>query len=176
MTRVLPSRKHNNGTRPGLTGVGPLGAAEDDEIQWEFKKDLELTEKDKRRVVSEVMRLGVEIMYGTHIYTFGGKHYKQREGGPIGLHSTCVLAIVVMTRWDCKWKERMGENNLRVDEDGRMVDDAKNFMYPVRPGWRRQDGGLWFSKECEREDELLSPIERTKRSPTSWAVPCNPLQ
>ena len=30
---VLPGRKHK-------TGVGPMGAAEDDENQWEFKKDL----------------------------------------------------------------------------------------------------------------------------------------
>ena len=75
----------------------------------------------------------------------------------------CALARVVMARLDCKWKERMGENNIEVEEDGRFVDDARNFMYPIRPGWRWQDGGLWFSKEWEREDELLSPIERTKR-------------
>ena len=42
-----------------------MGAAEDDENQWEFRRNLELTENEKKRVVSEVMRLGVEIMYGT---------------------------------------------------------------------------------------------------------------
>ena len=75
LTRVLPWRKHKQGTRPGLTGVGPMGAEEDDEKQWEFRRDLELTENEKRRVVSEVMRLGVEIMYGTHNYSFGGRNY-----------------------------------------------------------------------------------------------------
>ena len=50
-----------------------------------------------------------------------------------------------------------------MEEDGRFVDDTRNFMYPVRPGWRWQDGGLWFSKEWVREDELLSPIQTTKR-------------
>ena len=58
-----------------------------------------------------------------------------------------------MARWDYKWKERMGENNIEVEEDGRFVDDARNFMYPIRPGWGWQDGGLWFSKDWEREDE-----------------------
>ena len=52
--RVLPRR------RPGLTGVGPLGADPDDENQWEFRSGLELTELEKRREVAEVMRLGVD--------------------------------------------------------------------------------------------------------------------
>ena len=78
--RVLPWRKHKNGTRPGLTGVGPMGAAEDDENQWEFKRDLELTQLEKKRVISEVMRLGVEIMYGTHIYICGGKTTSRGRG------------------------------------------------------------------------------------------------
>ena len=48
LTRVLPWRKHEQGTRPGLTGVGPMGAAEDDENQWEFRRNLELTENEKK--------------------------------------------------------------------------------------------------------------------------------
>ena len=42
--RVLPRRKHKKGVRPGLTGVGPLGAEPDDENQYEFRSGLELTE------------------------------------------------------------------------------------------------------------------------------------
>ena len=45
-----------------------MGAAADDENQWEFKWDIELTQLEKKRVISEEMRLGVEIMYGTYIY------------------------------------------------------------------------------------------------------------
>ena len=43
------------------------------------------------------------------------------------------------------------------------MDDARRYLYPVRPGWRWEDGGLWYRREWEVEDELLSPIERTKR-------------
>ena len=43
------------------------------------------------------------------------------------------------------------------------MDDARSYMYPVRPGWRWEDGELWFREEWEKEDDLLSPIERTKR-------------
>ena len=110
--------------------------------------------------MAEVMRLAVERMYGTHLYTFGGKCYKQREGGPIGLRSTCALAHVVMERWDMKWKERIKSNNIELEEDGRYVDDTRAYLYPIRAGWRWEEGSLWFRKEWEREDELLSPMKR----------------
>ena len=83
-----------------------------------------MTEQEKRVIMSEVMRLAVEIMFSTHVYSFGGHCYKQKEGGPIGLRSTLVLARVVMGRWDIKWKERMNDCNLEVEDEGRFVDDA----------------------------------------------------
>ena len=43
------------------------------------------------------------------------------------------------------------------------MDNARVFMFPVRPGWRWQDGGLWYMKEWEEQDKLLSPTEVTKR-------------
>ena len=46
--RVLPWRKHKQGSRPGLTGVGPMGAGSDDEIQWEFRRGVVLTEYKRR--------------------------------------------------------------------------------------------------------------------------------
>ena len=162
--KVLPRRKFKHGTRPGLTGAGPMGAACDDEIQWEFRGEVHLSKKEKKTVMAEVLRLAVELMFSTHIYTFGGNCYKQKEGGPIGLRSTCALARVVMAKWDIKWKARMDRMNIKVEDDGRYVDDARVFMYPLRPGWRWEKDELWFSKEWEREDAFLTPTERTKRA------------
>ena len=162
LRRVLPWRRSNKGTRPGLKGAGPLGADSDDEKQWKFPTP-ELTSAEKKMIISEVMRLSVELMFTTHIYSFGGRSYQQREVGPKGLRSTCALARVVMASWDCKWKARMTDNNIKVEDDGRFVDDARVFLYPIRPGWRWEGDGLYFKKEWEAEDEYLSPIERTKR-------------
>ena len=111
-----------------------MGADSGDEIQWEWRRGLVLTEAEKRKVMAEVLRLCVELMYTTHIYTFGGRHYKQKDGGPIGLRSTCALSRVVMGRWDCKWKSRMSSSNVTVEDDARFVDDARAFLYPIRPG------------------------------------------
>ena len=110
--------------------------------------------------VWRVMRLSIDIMFSTHICSFGGRSYKQKEGG---LRSTCALSRVVMARWDEKWKARMQSSNIKVEDDGRYVDDARVFMYPVRAGWRWEGGELWYRKEWEEEDYLLSPTERTKR-------------
>jgi hypothetical protein len=40
-----------------------------------------------------------------------------------------------MGRWDCKWKKRMASNNIKVEDDGRFVDDARIFLYSIKPGW-----------------------------------------
>ena len=69
-----------------------------------------------------------------------------------------------MGRWDIKWKEKLLKNNIELEEDGRFVDDARAFLYAIRAGWRWEENGLWFRKEWEDEDALLSPTERTKRA------------
>ena len=51
--------------KPGLTGQGPKGPNINDEVQWVFPK-VELTALEKRKVLSEVMRLAVEMMFNTH--------------------------------------------------------------------------------------------------------------
>ena len=78
-----------------------MGPDANDEVQWIFPR-VELTAMDKREVMAELVSLGVEVLFSTHVYTFGGKFYKQREGGPIGLRSTCALARVVIARFDKK--------------------------------------------------------------------------
>ena len=77
--------------------------------------------------------------------------------------SPCALARVVMGRWDIKWKSKLSDSMVELEDDGRYVDDARAYLYPIRPGWRWEEGGLWYKKEWEIEDELLSPVERTKR-------------
>ena len=84
LKRVLPSRRYKKGTRPGVTGKGPLGPDSNDEIQWVFKPNIRLTKLEKDMVMGEIVRLGVETLFSTHVYSFGGKNYHQRDGGPIG--------------------------------------------------------------------------------------------
>ena len=79
------------------------------------------------------------------------------------MRSTCALSRVVMGRWDQKWKSRMANSNVKVEDDGRFVDDARAFLYAIRAGWRWEGDSLWYRREWEAEDSLLSPMERTRR-------------
>ena len=106
--RVLPWRKHKNGTRPGLTGVGPMGAAEDDENQWEFKRDLELTQLEKEsNIVSNETGSGNNV-WNPHIHLWG-KKLQAEGGGPDRVKE-----------YLCARKSGHGKMGLQVEgEDGR---------------------------------------------------------
>ena len=95
--RVVPWRRFVNGTRHGVTGAGSMGAEMGD--QWKFTR-VTLTQREKRLIVTTVMRIAVLTLFRTHTYTFGGRYYLQKAGGPIGLRSTCCIARLVMLWWD----------------------------------------------------------------------------
>ena len=40
--------------------------------------------REKKLIVAEVIRISTEVLFKNHLYTFGGKVFKQKEGGPIG--------------------------------------------------------------------------------------------
>ena len=113
--RLLPYRRYKHGTRPGVTGKGPMGPEADDEFQWVFRNLDNIITMDKRMIVAEIVKIGIETMYSTHMCSFGGNTYKQTDGGPIGLRSMCALAHVIMSRWDIKWKNCLKENNIMTE-------------------------------------------------------------
>ena len=61
---------------------------------------------------------------------------------------------MVMGRWDIKWKDTVKSRNIWVEDNGRYVDDARVFLYPIRAGWRWEHGELWFRREWEQEDSF----------------------
>ena len=163
LQRVLPVRRKRTGSRPGVTGKGPMGPRRGDQEQWRFPT-VKLTQEEKRMIVAEVVKIITEVMFETHLYTFGGKVYRQRRGGPIGLRGTCAIARLVMCHWDMRWKELMEKNRIRIEEYLRYMDDGRVFIYPIRPGWRWVQGvGLRYKEGWRMEDEGLTPLEITRR-------------
>ena len=135
LRRVLPWRRHVNGTRPGVTGEGPLGAERGDQEQWVFPK-VELTKREKRMIVATVMKIAVLVLFRSHVYTFGGKFYLQKRGGPIGLRSTCAIARIVMLDWDDRWLAMVDRNNIKLVDKARYMDDLRAWLYAIKLGWR----------------------------------------
>ena len=161
LRRVLPARRFAHGSWPGVTGPGSSGPHSGDVKQWDFPNEL-VTELDKKTIIGEVLRMGVETLFSTHIYSFGGSTYRQTDGGPIGLRSTCAIARVVMARYTIKWKAKLTHHNIHLEGDALYVDDGRVIMYGLRAGWRWHDGGLWYCKQWEVEDCSKTITARTK--------------
>ena len=109
------------------------------------------------------MHTAVMTLFKTHCYTFGGKYYLQKQGGPIGLRSTCCIARLVMIWWDKKLLELMGTSNMTLEECQRYMDDIRLWMYSIRLGWRWTDGELVFSSTWRQEelDRGMTGLEKT---------------
>ena len=162
LRRVLPVRRFVNGSRPGVTGVGPSGPDRGDAEQWIFPK-VKLTGSEKIDIIAQVNKIITETMFKTHVYTFGGQIFRQAKGGPIGLRSTCSVARLVMKIWDDKWLTRMREMMVRIEAATRYMDDGRTAMHPFKHGWRWVEGTITYKKSWEMEDQSLSMIEVTRR-------------
>ena len=159
LRRVLPWKAGTKGRAATITGAEALGPRADREIHWKFRKGVELTDKEKKEIVAHIVKIGVNTMFSTHVYTFGGKYYNQRKGGPIGLRATGAVARVMMGRWDQKVMSSMEANNIRTLINKRYMDDIRNLLKAIRAGWRWSGCKLEFSQEWEEED---LPMSRTK--------------
>ena len=168
LSRVLPrrrvkaGRKKAGGRKPKVTGRGPMGPLTGDQEQWEFPQ-VTLTEEEKKLVLATIVSIMVDLLFSTHLYTFGGATFLQKDGGPIGLRGTCAIARVIMCLWDDKWLDLLGRWRVNVKEYVRYMDDGRTFLTPLRNGWRWTEGELLFSKKWREEDKDLSPSEVTKR-------------
>ena len=88
LRKILPWRRKKNGTtRPGVRGTGPMGPTRGDQDQWVFPR-VTLTPEDKLEIIGTVLSIATLAMF--QLYSFNGKTYRQREGGPIGLKEVLV--------------------------------------------------------------------------------------
>ena len=55
---------------------------------------------EKKQIIAEVVSLATRPMFRKYFYKFGGRMYHQKQGGPIGLRSTCAVARLVMPLFD----------------------------------------------------------------------------
>ena len=134
LRRVLPWRRGRRGTKPGITGVGPLGKVRGDQEQWEFPQII-LEDWEKKAILAAVIRIATETMFRRHYYTFGGKTFHQSGGGPIGLRGTCAVARIVLQIFDMKWGKLLRTLNVEIYGNVRYMDDY-HHLDEGGGGWR----------------------------------------
>ena len=124
------------------------GVIKNSENSW-IIPDKEWTDWEKRVLVAEMVRIGVVVMMNTHLFRWDGRIFLQKKGGPIGLRGTCCVARITMLHWDGKLLEKFKQNNLKLDEGARYMDDVRAILAGLRKGWRWIDDGLYFYEEWE---------------------------
>ena len=162
LRKVLPWRRKNHGTRPGVRGVGPKGPLVGDTEQWVFPRVI-LTPEMKLEIIGTVLSIAITALFHQHYYSFGGRMFRQTKGGPIGLRGTCALARMIMQIFDGKWEGRLRELCLKIWLYSRYMDDGRAAMPPIKPGWRWIGSSLKYCVKWEQEDQELSDIEITRR-------------
>ena len=150
--------------RPGITGEDPMSKDRGNQDQWEFP-NLEngLTGKEQKMLIAKVMKTAVMAMFRCHTYSFAQKFYHQREGGPIGLRSTCCIARLTMLWWDDKLLEVLGSMKVDLVAGARYMDDIRVWLRAIRLGWRVVNRALVY-KETWRQEEVakgLTPLQKT---------------
>ena len=101
LRRILPWRRGKRGTRPCIIGTGPQGRERGDQEQWVFPS-IVLTEEDKRTLLENVIKVATRTMFEKHSYSFLGRKFNQKGGGPIGLRGTCAVGRLIMQIFDVK--------------------------------------------------------------------------
>ena len=90
MSQYIPKRKSKTGTRPGPT-TGELGKrrrfdSEGEEVErkslWVFKRR-ELSDKEKAKVISKVIEIGIRTTFRNHVYQWRVNFLCSERGGPL---------------------------------------------------------------------------------------------
>ena len=54
-------------------------------------------------MVGMIAEIGVRVLWENYCYDFGGKTFKQKEGGPIGQRPTMAASRIIMTDFFVKY-------------------------------------------------------------------------
>ena len=109
-----PKRRSNRGPRPTMTGCGMVENEEERYRPWVFPDISEVNDATKRKLVVEALRIVLLTILQSHTYEFAGILKRQKEGGPIGMELTGVIAQVFLVWWDREFRRRLDQINIRL--------------------------------------------------------------
>ena len=81
------------------------------------------TEEERRTIMENVIEVMISVTFGSHLYRWEGKIFRQMKGGAIGLHCTGSLAKICMDLWVKKFKKILMENGVQLFLLTKYVDD-----------------------------------------------------
>ena len=177
LERNVPKRIYNMGPKPGVTGKDPLGKEKEgeEEVQWAFPSR-EPTSLEKRKLFGACLEIGVRKSFALHLYQFGGKIYRQTDGGPIGMRLAGSVARVVMAEWGSRMMSIMKENNIEVWLAACYVDDVRFITSIIEKGVRWEARTRKFARRDDWiEEDLLENASDEKRTATELQKAMNSI-
>ena len=150
ISECCPKRRYNR-RPPEIQGAGIKSEKRDRFAPW-VERAQQPDEWQKRRLITESLKVAMNYIMKNHVYLFGNEIKKQSQGGPIGLQLTGTLAQVFMVWWDKQFDEKMTKLNIEVPLRKRYVDDINMCAFQIEPGTRFENGQLM--RGVPDEDEL----------------------
>ena len=135
----------------------------------------EPSEEQKQMMLALVLMKAVETSMSNHTYRFGGKIYKQSDGGPIGDELSQAVARLVMIWWDRKFLEICTRLEIRILFFTRYVDDTNLAVLPQPAGTRFISNELVEVPELREVDNHVGTDKATGRLLKSIADSITPM-
>ena len=161
LSQFCPRRKSKYGRPPVITGKATTSGKDEERYgPWNLPAK-EPNETDKKRMLSEALRVAIEYIMKNHIYKFNDTTKKQKQGGPIGLELTGEVAAIFMMWWDRELLRRIHVLGLNVLLYKRYVDDINLVVETPREKkklTKSRDGGCKLEEDQnprETEDDVL---------------------
>ena len=137
----------------------------------------ELSEVDKRLLLSMVVKITTLQIFKHHCYQFDGVVYRQSKGGPIGLRFTSIVARLVMDHWLKVFLCAIVDAGALIHGIMKYVDDINLIMALLHLGMRWEDGTLtwkeeWLDKDIRdgrtAEDVTMVAMQQAADSILPW--------
>ena len=97
----------------------------------------------------------------SHIYKFGNEIRRQKEGGPIGLSLTGVIAECYMVNWDKQFLKKLKELGIDPVIYERFKDDITIVVESIEAGTKYENNTLEIDLKKKVDDEGKSEEEIT---------------
>ena len=132
--------------------------------QWDFPEG-DISEVERKKIIAKVVEIAVIALFENFSYKFGGKNYKQKSGGPIGVRATGAASQLTMEDWAEEYIKILINSGLWVAMMGGFVDDGRQVTTQLQKG-ARFDGEtktFKYSEEGYKEDAELEKAGESKK-------------
>ena len=152
LTELLPKRISNNGSSPTMASIKKNWNPRD---QWEFSSK-EPSKKQEKLIAGIVAELALKALFKNFCYSFGGKVYYQKSGGPIGVRATGAAAQLVMEHWAREYRAILENSGVQVEVMAGYVDDGRQVTSCLDLGMRfsKETNKFEYRDEWKTEDEM----------------------